>query len=259
MTKPRHALLPLAFAVALLAEPVQATCRQALALGLDVSGSVDTREYRLQTDGLAEALRDPDVQAAFLALPSLPVRLMVYEWSGLTDQRVIIPWTDIQDAAELWRIAGILNGMTKAGTQDGATAIASAMIFGARSLQAQGGCLQWTLDLSGDGPANTGLHPRDVAEAELDGVTINGLVLLPFSRSNITKNLTNVRTLEDYYQNFVLRGPGAFTEKASSFEDFGAAMRRKLIRELQMQNLSLDAPVRNAPSHNHGAPRARLQ
>lgn len=216
-----------------------ATCRQALALGLDVSGSVDTREYRLQIDGLAEALRDPDVQAAFLALPSLPVRLMVYEWSGLTYQRVIVPWTDIHDTAELWRIAGVLNGMVKDSTQDGATAISSAMIFGARQLQAQGDCLQWTLDLSGDGPANTGQHPRDINQSSLDGVTINGLVLLPFSRANITKNLTNVKTLEDYYRSFVLRGPGAFTEKASSFDDFGATMRRKLIRELQMQNLSL--------------------
>lgn len=220
----------------------QTACRQALALGLDVSGSVDTREYRLQTDGLAEALRDPDVQAAFLALPSLPVRLMIFEWSGQTDQRVIIPWTDVHDSAELWRIAGILNGMTKAGSQDGATAISSAMVFGARSLQAQGDCLQWTLDLSGDGPANTGRHPRDVDDSALEGVTINGLVLLPFSRANITKNLTNVKTLEDYYHDFVLRGPGAFTEKASSFDDFGDAMRRKLIRELQMQNLSLDLP-----------------
>ncbi|MEM9845906.1 MAG: DUF1194 domain-containing protein, partial [Pseudomonadota bacterium] len=204
-----------------------------------VSGSVDTREYRLQTDGLAEALRDPEVQSAFLALPSLPVRFMVFEWSGMADQRIIIPWTDIRDSAELWRIAGILNGMTKAGTQDGATAISAAMVFGARNLQAQGDCLQWTLDLSGDGPANTGLHPRDLKDATLDGVTINGLVLLPFSRANITKNLTNVKTLEDYYREFVLRGPGAFTEKASSFDDFGEAMKRKLIRELQMQNLSL--------------------
>lgn len=249
----RQAVLPVLLALNLWADAAQATCRQALALGLDVSGSVDTREYRLQTDGLAEALRDPEVQAAFLALPSLPVRLMIFEWSGPTDQRVIIPWTDIQDAAELWRISGILNGMTKAGAQDGATALSAAMIFGARSLQAQGDCLHWTLDLSGDGPANTGLHPRDVAAAALNGVTINGLVLLPFSRANITKNLTNVKTLEDYYRSFVLRGPGAFTEKASSFDDFGAAMRRKLIRELQLQNLSLDLPREEAPPRGGAA------
>ncbi|MCW1950803.1 MAG: DUF1194 domain-containing protein, partial [Octadecabacter sp.] len=47
----------------------QTTCRQALALGLDVSGSVDVQEYRLQLDGLALALGDPEVTAALLAHP----------------------------------------------------------------------------------------------------------------------------------------------------------------------------------------------
>ncbi|MEM9846126.1 MAG: DUF1194 domain-containing protein, partial [Pseudomonadota bacterium] len=70
----RSLLLPGFLALVVFAAAAQAGCRQALALGLDVSGSVDTREYRLQTDGLAEALRDPEVQSAFLALPSLPVR-----------------------------------------------------------------------------------------------------------------------------------------------------------------------------------------
>ena len=48
--------LVLAVAGWLLADPGTAACRQALALGLDVSGSVDACEYRLQIDGLAQAL-----------------------------------------------------------------------------------------------------------------------------------------------------------------------------------------------------------
>ena len=39
-------------------------CRQSLVLGLDVSSSVDAREYRLQLDGLAEAILDPEVEDA---------------------------------------------------------------------------------------------------------------------------------------------------------------------------------------------------
>ena len=49
-----------------------ADCRQALALGLDVSGSVDALEYRLQLDGVAGALLDPEVIGAFLAFPDAP-------------------------------------------------------------------------------------------------------------------------------------------------------------------------------------------
>ena len=39
--------------VLLLPGVARAQCRQALLLALDVSGSVDAREYRLQLDGLA--------------------------------------------------------------------------------------------------------------------------------------------------------------------------------------------------------------
>ena len=69
----------LALVLTLLAAPADAACRQALALGLDVSSSVDDTEYRLQLDGLAAALLKPEVRAAFLALPDAPVRLYVFE------------------------------------------------------------------------------------------------------------------------------------------------------------------------------------
>ena len=55
--------------LALLPFQAAAACRQALAIGLDISGSVDEAEYRLQLDGLASALLNPDVQKAFLAIP----------------------------------------------------------------------------------------------------------------------------------------------------------------------------------------------
>ena len=43
-----------------------AACRQALALGLDVSGSVDEAEYQLQLQGLAAALIRDDVRASLI-------------------------------------------------------------------------------------------------------------------------------------------------------------------------------------------------
>jgi len=66
-----------------------APCRLALAMALDVSGSVDQKEYRLQLDGLAKALTDPDVSAAFLGMPGAPVAHAVYEWSASSYQRVV--------------------------------------------------------------------------------------------------------------------------------------------------------------------------
>ena len=78
-----------------------AACRQALALGLDVSGSVDEVEYQLQLQGLAAALLSEDVRASLMRLPNAPVRILVFEWSGQDYQRVLIPWTDITSPSRL--------------------------------------------------------------------------------------------------------------------------------------------------------------
>ncbi|MGA9432657.1 MAG: DUF1194 domain-containing protein, partial [Roseobacter sp.] len=97
-----------ALGVSLLPAISQAECRQALALGLDVSGSVDLREYRLQLDGLVTALNDPDVVNKLFAMPIAPVSLMVYEWSGPEDQVILVPWTQITDRDALNSLSTLL-------------------------------------------------------------------------------------------------------------------------------------------------------
>ncbi len=232
----RTTLLSLAMLIAGAA--AQAQCRQALALGFDVSGSVDEREYRLQLDGLATALSDAEVRQTFLAAPQIPVRLMMYEWSGPQDQRIVIPWTTIENAEDLDRIIASLRSAPLTRERDNNTAISAAMLFGAQELDRQSECWQKTLDISGDGPANIGAHPQTVTEDFLGGITVNGLVIVPNSRANISKNRTNAKTLLTYYTTYVIRGPAAFVETAEDHTVFAEAMKRKLIRELQLPNLS---------------------
>lgn len=212
-------------------------CRQALALGLDVSGSVDEEEYRLQLDGLAAALRAPQVQEAFLAMPQAPVELAIFEWSGLNQHRLLLDWTAITDAETLGRISARLRG-TFGSYTDPSTAIGAAMVFGAGLLDRRQNCWKRTLDISGDGPANIGPAPGMIPDAVVGDITINGLVIIPASRANTTKNLNNVKTLFEYYETRVIRGPGAFVEAADDFEDFENAMTRKLLRELADLTLS---------------------
>lgn len=69
----------------------EAPCRQALALGMDVSASVDADEYALPRDGLARALTAPEVVTAFETLPSAPISVMVFEWSGYRSQTIVVP------------------------------------------------------------------------------------------------------------------------------------------------------------------------
>lgn len=230
----KPAVLALSLLVSFAVSPATAAnCRQALALGLDVSGSVDAMEYRLQLDGVARALLDDEVADAFLMIPETPVRLMVFEWSARSHQRQIISWTNIGSRDDLARIAERLLSTQSKQVENPSTAIGAAMLYGVRELQNQSDCWQKTLDLSGDGPANIGRHPQDIPPEATGQVVINGLVIGPDSPANINKNRHNLKTLMQYYEAYVLRGFGAFGEPASDYSDFERAMRRKLIRELQ--------------------------
>ena len=136
----------------LVAGPAAAECRQALALGVDVSGSVDSGEYDLQMGGLASALESEEVAALLLVAPELPVHLAVFEWSGPGGQRLILGWTAIDGPDALAEVAVALRGTVRVPLHP-STAIGEAMLFGARLLAQRPECPRWTLDLSGDGRA----------------------------------------------------------------------------------------------------------
>ncbi|WP_172293508.1 DUF1194 domain-containing protein [Pseudoruegeria sp. HB172150] len=233
-----------AVALALLAAlPAHSNCRHALALGLDVSGSVDAREYRLQLDGLAAALLRPGVQQAFLAFPDAPVRIYVFEWAGSGSQRLLLDWREIGGAGDLAEAAAVLNGTGRA-AMDPSTAIGEAIAMGAAALGTQGTCWRRTLDISGDGKSNSGPRPRDLPEGgDLAGVTVNGLVIGADPRNASDRRQAEIGELQAYYHSEVIRGPGAFTEVALGFEDFEEGMARKLLKELESLAVTQNGPL----------------
>ncbi|MFD0858881.1 DUF1194 domain-containing protein [Roseovarius aquimarinus] len=232
----RAALVALCFG--LLAAPAGAGCRLALALGLDVSGSVDDAEYRLQLDGVAGALMAPEVQDALFGVPGTHVMLSVYQWGAERQQTVLLRWSRIETPADAAEAAEALR-RADLRFDDPFTALGAAMRFGGALLDERRECWQRTLDISGDGPSNAGPLPATVLTDPGAGITINALVVNPGGRDNVTKDLTHTRTLLDHYRAHVLRGPGAFVETARDFSDFEAAMTRKLMREIRPAALSL--------------------
>jgi hypothetical protein len=206
------------------------TCRQALALGLDVSGSVDAREYRLQLDGLAEALGHPDVVDALLSQAETPIRLAVYEWSQPGDARVILNWTDVTDTTRLATIQSTLRTTGRA-DMGPSTGLGAALQIGFSLLDGQKDCWNRTLDISGDGKGNTGQRPQDILDTPF-GVTVNGLVIGVDDGNSGHERDLQIGELTAYYTAYVIRGPNAFVEPALGFEDYANAMRRKLLREL---------------------------
>lgn len=225
-------MIRIAFIILLLPGVCSAACRQALALGLDVSGSVDADEYRLQLDGLATALNSADVQDVLFIQPDAPIQILVYEWSGPQDQSIVVPWTPIITAADLAQVTTTLRGHPRVPAAP-TTAVGSAMLAGFGYLEQRGTCWKRTLDLSGDGQTNTGPRPQDISQERTPtGVIVNGLVIGSGDMRGDDERFADIKELSSYYSSYVVRGPGSFVEVALGFEDYAAAMERKLLREL---------------------------
>lgn len=203
-----------------------AACRLALVLAIDVSSSVDAQEDALQRSGLAAALLAPEVQDAFFAAPE-PVALAAFEWSGRYNQANLFGWLTIRNSEDLYYAAGLIGRSTRS-HDDFPTAVGHALGHAAVMLQERPDCLFHTIDMAGDGVNNEGFGPEEAYGAfPFDGVVVNGLVV-------DTGDYGDSSELMDFYQDRLRRGPGAFVEVAQGFADYEAAMRRKLLRELQV-------------------------
>ena len=219
-------LVPLLCLLLALARPVGAeACRQALVLALDVSGSVNEKEYQQQVSGLAWALSDPQVRSLLLDSSAPPVAIAVFEWSSRNHQLLIQPWALIDSAATLDQVVARIQGHRKqrAGLK---TALGTALSYAAQLLKAQPQCWQHTVDVSGDGRNNIGPTPRDAYARGFANVTVNALVVTDIERDESRLGLVR------YFQTQVLHGPDAFTMVAEGYGDYARAMRLKLIREL---------------------------
>ena len=225
-------------ALCLFASAANAACRQALALGLDVSGSVDAREYKLQLDGLAAALDDKRVRAALLTLPQAPVELLIYEWSGPKDQFLILNWTPVKTESDLDGIIDTLVTTQRRPASPG-TALGSSMALGAAYLAERTQCTKRTLDISGDGKSNLGPRPQDARKSLKNaGITINGLVIGADDPSIGDLRQSAIGELASYYQAYVILGEDAFVETALGYQAYADAMARKLLREIETLTLS---------------------
>lgn len=221
-----------------------AACRQALVLGLDVSLSVDNSDFQLQRMGLARALTDPAVVQAMIAPMGNHVELAVFEWTSTFNQSLLVDWTVIDNPERLHAIAADLAEKPQ-GMRSGRTAIGAAMLYARDLLQGRAHCLNRTVDISGDGPSNTGPLAEVAKRAmQADGITVNALVIEDDAFPG----------LQGYFRDQVITGPGAFVQTARGFADYRRAMVRKLLREVTP---SLSSLQRNVAPGTGGKARQR--
>lgn len=201
----------------------------ALVLAVDVSGSVDEEEAVLQRRGYVDALSDPQIVKAITSGILGRIAVTYFEWAGDGWQMPVIGWTVIDSPAGASDFAARL---ADAPIGRGPwTSIADAIDFAA-ALHEQNPyeATRRVIDISGDGPNNTGgTLPQARDEAVAKRITINGLAIIN-GRSNFGR--VPMPNLDLYYRHCVIGGPGAFVIVANGFADFARAIRRKLILEI---------------------------
>ena len=201
-----------------------------LVLAVDVSASMDPGEQRLQRNGYVAALRSPKVIDAIRSGPLGRIAVTYVEWGGPTTQIVILPWTLIDGPASAESTASKLAAAPIERVFD--TSIANALKFSAGLFanSAFSGERQ-AIDISGDGPNNTGPPVLSARDAVLGlGITINGLPIM--TKIESSGGLYSISGLDTYYSECVIGGPGAFVVVVKRPERFADAIERKLILEV---------------------------
>lgn len=201
-----------------------------LVLAVDVSGSIDGEESKLQRDGFAAAITNDHIMRAVQSGPLGRVAVMYLEWSGLDRHRVVADWTIIDTDRDA---AAFAEKISEANHFRGHwTSISSVIDESLKHLNGNkiSGARR-VIDISGDGVNNNGdgvVEARD--RAIRDGVTINGL---PIINGRIgPQGMKPLPNLDLYYRDCVIGGPGAFIVVARGFADFARAIRRKMFLEL---------------------------
>ncbi len=213
-----------------------------LVLAVDVSRSIDSFEFDLQRQGYANAFRDERVLEAIASGAMQRIAVTLIEWSGVTEQAVVIDWMTIANVEDADAFARALESKSRsfAGRTSISTGIDAAMEQFTKSPH-QG--RRRVIDVSGDGINNSGRPVTDARdEAVNKGIVINGLAIIndrpnpiPYWRGEPEP------PLDQYYIDNVLGGPGAFLIVARDFPDFGRAIIAKLLREIALNPESGDA------------------
>lgn len=219
----------------------------ALVVSVDVSQSVDDARFRLQMEGIAEALEDPGVLAAITGNPGGILFAMV-TWADRAGTPV--PWRRIASKADAVAAAAAVRATPRQAGEF--TCIGqmfrtvAASVIPALPMPAD----RIVVDVSGDGIDNC--TDPDALEAERTdllalGATINGLPILVPGENDVVgagayrapgyglrpTPLPQDRTsLEQWYRAHVVGGPTSFLLAAAGYGDFSRAMRRKFVIEI---------------------------
>lgn len=232
----RLAQASLAMALALSA-PVAAAIAQdgftpvdtALVLVVDASGSISEAEFRLQREGIAQAILDEEVLAAIQSGAWQRIAIAYVEWGSPMMAQTVVGWQLVEDGASAEAFAASVLGAPRSAQSYNALGDG---IGHAAALLDQCPCQpsRRVIDVSGDNPDNRSVRPAPLArdDAVARGITINALAILEGDPPGPSGN----PLLVENYEREVIGGPGAFVMAAEDRGDFARALRQKMILEI---------------------------
>lgn len=196
----------------------------ALIVSIDVSSSVDERRYQIQLEGIAAALEDQGVIDAILSGPRKSILFSVVTWADRP--KFSLPWIKITSKEEALMAALKVRTMQREGGDFTCLSKMLRVVTDKIVPQIPEPALKIVVDVSGDGSDNC--NAEEPAKAIRDemvgrGTIINGLPILEGREA---------ATLEGWYHENVMGGPGSFVLPAHGFEDFGRAIRQKFVVEI---------------------------
>ena len=239
--------------MAIAADPPPETVNMvdtALIVAVDVSQSVDEARYRLQMEGIAQALEDPGVLASVTSGPNGAILFSMVAWADTARQA--IGWQRIASQADAFAVAKLLRNLPHEGGEFTCMArmlrTISVTIIPAISIKAR----RVVVDVSGDGIDNCtdidGLHAERDRVLAL-GATINGLPIIVPGENDVVGSGAyrapgyglrelpqrpdqEATTLDRWFRDHVIGGPGTFLMTAQGYDDFGRALRQKFVTEI---------------------------
>jgi hypothetical protein len=217
-----------------------------LVLAADVSRSVNEAKFKLQREGAAAAITDPDVVRAITSGPNRRIAVCFVEWATAGMTNVVVDWAVIDGGDSARRFSDKLVETPRSFA--GSTAISAGIDFSVAQLErAPFRSERRVIDISGDGTNNSGRLVTDARDdATGKGIVINALVILtPIAESFRPEHTNPPGGLEKYFRDNVIGGFGAFTVVAEDHRSFGRALTKKLIQEIA--GLPLDGAIAALP------------
>jgi len=227
----RWIILALAWALPAPAQESREAVDLELVLLADATGSIDEAEIRLQRQGYADPMADPQVLWAIRNGGRTGRIAVTYlEWASVASQDVVVDWMVVDGEASAREFGARLTAAPRRAY--GSNAIGAALIKGLDLIEGNRfDGWRKVIDLSGDSSWNPqGPTIATARDAVLGaGIVINGLAILCRPPCSGRPRFEN---LEAEYADRIIGGDGSFVVTADGQQSFAQAVRRKLILEI---------------------------